>query len=129
VPIDVVAGDYPNRAALQGRTGPAGPVVQLPADLGLTLSAVTDELRAKHKIAPRLTGPVVTNVVQNSVSWNRGLRTGDVIVMVQGDIVKTPADVQSRIAAARAAGQYFIRMMLDGPDGSRWVTALVATTL
>ena len=90
---------------------------------------VTDELRTQHKIAARLTGPVVTNVVQNSIAWNRGLRVGDVVVMVQGDAVKTPEDVQSRVAAVRASGQNFIRMMLDGPEGPRWVTVLVATQL
>ncbi len=127
VALEMISAPYPDQAALKGRSGASVETVQLPDNLGFSLSEMTDALRAQYSIAANLSGLVVTDMVQNSMTWNKDIRIGDVILRVQNDAVKVPADLRSRVDAARAAGHDVIRMLVSGKKGIRWEWVFIAT--
>ena len=127
VALEMISAPYPDQAALKGRSGASMETVQLPDNLGFSLSEMTDALRAQYSIAANLSGLVVTDMVQNSMTWNKDIRIGDVILRVQNDAVKVPADLRSRVDAARAAGHDVIRMLVSGKKGIRWEWVFIAT--
>lgn len=127
--VMLTSAPFPNQAALQGRTGKTIGTAELPGNLGLTLSEMTDALRTQFKIAPGVKGLVATDVAVNSQAYNQGIRTGDVIELVQGDAVVVPVDLRSRVDAFRTAGHDLIRFLVTGPDGTRWVTVMIATKI
>lgn len=127
IALELISAPFPDQAALKGRSGASMETVSLPANLGFSLSEMTDALRAQYSIAANLNGLVVTDIVQNSMTWNKDIRIGDVILRVQNDTVKVPADLRSRVDAARAAGHDVIRMLVSGKKGTRWEWVFIAT--
>jgi len=69
--------------------------------LGLTLSALNDELRAEFGIANSVEGVVVTDVAPDSGAAKRGITQGSVIVEVSHKPVRTPEDVAVRLDELR----------------------------
>jgi serine protease Do len=65
---------------------------------------MTKQLRQRYNIADEARGVVVLNVDVKSNAAGKGLKAGDVIVEVDHKAVVTPADVEKRIAAAKANG-------------------------
>jgi serine protease Do len=127
VALEMISAPFPDQAALKGRSGASMETAELPSNLGFSLSEMTDALRAQYSIPSTLTGLVVTDIVQNSMTWNKDIRIGDVIQRVQNDPVKVPADLRSRVDAARAAGHDVIRMLVTGKKGTRWEWVFIAT--
>jgi serine protease Do len=108
------------------------PKIAIPPDLGLGLSAVTSDDRAKLGLEDGLTGVLVANVAPNSDSARRGMVTGDLILRVQDTPVATPAEVQSGVDAARADKRDFVLMLVlpkvrDVP-GPKWVALQLGAT-
>ncbi len=69
--------------------------------LGLSLSALTAQLRDEYGIAEDIDGVIVTEVAQGSAAAERGIVPGGVIVEVSHKPVTTPEDVYARIAELR----------------------------
>jgi serine protease Do len=124
IAVQLVAAEPPGQPELRGRTTTTVPTLPDPADIGMTLSRVTPELRARYKLDPARNGPVVTELVANAHPMRRGIAVGDMVVAVRNEEVETPEDVMSRLMAARAARVERIHLLLDGAAGLRWVTLL-----
>jgi len=73
--------------------------------LGLSLAALDDGARAKFKLAGTVQGVVVTAVEPGSAAAEKSLHPGDVIVEVQGNSVKTPAEVAGHLDYAVKVGK------------------------
>ncbi|MBN9559526.1 MAG: trypsin-like peptidase domain-containing protein [Alphaproteobacteria bacterium] len=97
-------------------------VAAVPFTPGFQLSAITPETRTKYKIAPGQKGVVVTEVAPDSPATERGLVVGDVILRVGSAPVAKPADVTTRIKAARERKEQFMLLLVSGPGGQRFVT-------
>ena len=54
-----------------------------------------------------------------------GIETGDVILEVAGKAVKSPADFDAAIAAARRAGKHVVMLRVQAGDTSRFVALRV----
>ena len=86
------------------------------SQLGLTLVALDENARAKFKLAGNVQGVVVSAVDPASPAADKNFRPGDVIVEVQSQPVKTPADVEARVDADAKAGKK-VELMLVNRNG------------
>ena len=74
-------------------SGPTKSVEQF----GMTLSAITPELREKFELKPDVKGVVVTDVTQDGIAASKDIRAGDVIVEVAQTEVENPDQVISKV--------------------------------
>jgi serine protease Do len=91
------------------------------AGLGLTVAPITDESRQKYRLGDDQKGVVITDVEQNGVAAERGLKPGDVIVEVQQAEVGSPDDLAKKIEAQRSQDRKSVLMLIQGQDGERYV--------
>ncbi|MBN9559529.1 MAG: trypsin-like peptidase domain-containing protein [Alphaproteobacteria bacterium] len=95
----------------------------MPFDPGLKLATLTQSERARYKLASDVKGVLVTDVVQYSLADMRGITAGEVIELIGQQPVSRPAEVRSRIEAARKQKQDYILLLLTGhAAGERFVT-------
>jgi serine protease Do len=94
---------------------PPAPVKKRPklAEMGLSLSLLDGPARAKFKIGSGVQGVAVTAVEGGSAAAEKNVRTGDVIVEVAGQAVKTPDDVAKRVDAEAKAGKKSILILIN----------------
>ena len=83
------------------------------SQLGLTVVTLDENARAKYKLAGNVQGVVVSAVEPASPAADKNFRPGDVIVEVQSQPVKTPADVEARVNADVKAGKKAELMLVN----------------
>jgi serine protease Do len=98
----------------------AAPKLAVPANLGLSLSAITAEVRAKYGLDVAQGGVAINGIAAGTEASTRGLSAGDVILRIQDGPVQTPEQVQAAIDAARAQHRSYVaalvlRKALDSP--------------
>jgi serine protease Do len=93
-------------------TQAAAPTVTIPADLGLGLSAITNDVRAKYGLGVAQTGVVIDGITAGTDAATRGISPGDVILRVQGEQAQTPQQVQAAIDAARAQHRPYVAALV-----------------
>ena len=96
------------------------------SQLGLSLSPIDSGARAEFQLPGGLQGVVVTDVVPDSMADEKNLRSGDVIVSVQDQPVRTPDDVSRRVEADAKAGKK-VEILLVNRSGSLSFVALRLT--
>nr|WP_245304399.1 DegQ family serine endoprotease [Hoeflea olei] len=103
--------------------GPVGEAPQTLSVLGMTLAELGDDSRQEFQIAEDVEGVVITAVDPDSTAAEKRIEPGDVIVEIAQESVKTPQEVQERIAALKQDGRRNALLMLAGPTGElRFVT-------
>ncbi len=129
--LSVTPGDWPDPASSVSPEAPK-PVMLVPPDLGLSLSALTADLRARHGLQTQRGGVLVDDVAAGTDAFDRGVQTGDVILRVQDTEVGSPQQVQAAIEAARAAHKAFVVVLLlsqaEQLSGPHWVALRVGVT-
>ena len=97
----------------------------LPPDFGLTLSELTDQIRAQYGLDTGQAGVVITGVAAGTDAADRGLAPGDVILRVQDATVNSTVDVQSRLDEARNEKRSFALLLVlpktKTRPGAKWV--------
>ena len=87
---------------------PGGPPhLNVPADLGLSVDALDDKMRASYAVRPEASGVIVTGVLPGTDAARRGLGIGDVIEQVGETPVGSAADLRREIELARAEARPF----------------------
>ncbi len=104
---------------------PELPVQDVP-EMGLTLSALTDELREKFEIGEEKQGVLVVAVAGGSTAAEKGLQAGDIIVEVGQQSVAAPGDVAARIADHRNEDKNTALLLLDRQGDLRFVAVRLA---
>jgi serine protease Do len=89
--------------------------------LGLTLSELDEKLRERFELAAEDEGVVVTEVQEDGISAEKGLRPGDLIVEVEQGEVLAPADVAARIDEARKTGRKTVLLLVQGQGGLQFL--------
>ena len=89
--------------------------------LGLSLSTLTNELRAQLELDENVTGLVVQNVDEVSQAYEKGVRAGDIISEVGQEPVNLIRDFEDRIQAARAAGRKSLLLLVRRAGDPRFV--------
>ncbi len=93
--------------------------------IGVGLASITDELRQEHSLAADVAGVLVTDVEENGPAAEKGIQTGDVIVEVSQEVVSSPAQVQSRIQAAKDSGRRSVLLLVARDGDLRFVAVRV----
>jgi serine protease Do len=101
---------------------PAKPKTKL-SQLGLSLSPLDNDARAEFKLPGGVQGVVVTDVIPDSLAAEKNFQAGDVIVSVQDQPVRTPADFQRRVDADAKAGKK-VEILLVNRAGALTFVAL-----
>jgi serine protease Do len=96
--------------------------------LGMTVSTLTDELRAKYKTDEKVTGVVVTEVAADGVAVDKGIAAGDIIMEAGSKPVQTAADVSAAADAAEKAGKSSV-LLLISKGGQAGETRFIALRL
>ncbi|WP_041583248.1 Do family serine endopeptidase [Bartonella australis] len=91
--------------------------------MGMTLSALTADLRQRYSITDKLNGLVVTSIVKNSAADKKRIRVGEVIVDINQSAVTTLEDAKKRFHKLREAGRQNVLFIIASPNGElRFVT-------
>jgi serine protease Do len=89
--------------------------------LGMTLSALTPDLRQKFEVPEKTRGVLITKVTDGSAAAERGLKAGDVIVEVGQEEVTQPGQVAAKVREARTAGRRSVLVMVESKGAQRFV--------
>ena len=89
--------------------------------LGMSLSALSDAMRAQYGIAEDVSGVVITEVAPGGPAASKGLQPGQVIVEVGQEPVATPAEVRARIEDARGEGRSSVLLLVQAGADLRFV--------
>ncbi len=96
---------------------PAEPPKDQTKVLGLTLGALDDAARDKYHIGADLKGVVVTGVDASSAAAEKGIATGDLIVEVAQEEVKSPDDVMKVVSKQKASGRKSALLLVSNASG------------
>ena len=89
--------------------------------LGLTLSAISEELREKHSLGENVKGVVVTAVADESPAAEKGIGAGDVIVEVSQEEVGTPSEVIGKVRKVQDSNRKSVLLLVQSGDDLRFV--------
>jgi serine protease Do len=92
------------------------------SDSGMIVADLTDELRARFHLERQITGPVVTQVVDNTVASAAGLQPGDVILKVQLEDVHSLSQMAERLKALSNKGQRDALFLVGRAGDTTWLT-------
>ena len=105
-------------AVMQGDSGKS--VIASPAEkaLGMEFSSLTDELRQKFAIENSVTfGVVVTDVDPYSDTAKKRVEAGDVIMEINGENVKEPADIAMKLQVLKRVGKKSALLLVANGQG------------
>jgi serine protease Do len=105
----------PKPAALKAPTPSEEP--KTGSALGLTFTAMSDELRLKFQLKPDAKGLVITQVDDGSKAQESSVAPGDVLVEIAQKAVETPADVTRRVEELKKDGKKTALLLLANKDG------------
>ncbi|MEL6124914.1 MAG: DegQ family serine endoprotease [Pseudomonadota bacterium] len=108
-------------ASADPETLPEEDSVQEAVVIGMTVVALTEEVRSQFEIAGSVRGVMVADVVETSEAFERGVRVGDIIVEAGQRAVATPADLEERITSAADAGRKSILLLVRSGGEPRFV--------
>lgn len=127
--LQVNPADWPNPAATVSAEA-SSPHVLVPPDLGMSLSTLTADMRARHGLQTERGGVMIDGVTPGVDAFDRGLQAGDVILRMQDAEVASPQEVQAAIEAARSAHNTFVMALVLSPKdqltGPRWLALKVS---
>jgi len=109
------SNDTPTMAAAPGAR--SGHVYE---ELGMSLTSLNDTLRQQLDLDDDTQGLVVTDVEPGTAASEKGLRRGDVIRSVNGEPVKSLADMDGALRTAESDDKTALMLVKRG-DGQRFV--------
>ena len=89
--------------------------------LGLTLTPLTDDLRAELGADASTSGLAVTAVDELSEAFEKGLRVGDIITEAGQQSIMTFADLEDSVTLARDAGRKSLLLLVRRAGDPRFV--------
>ncbi len=92
--------------------------------IGLQLSPLTDELRAKFNIDAKVKGVVITDIDPASPAGLKNIKAGDVIVEAAQEQIQAVDDLVKSIDKIRKSGRKQVLLRVDGAKGETRFVAL-----
>ena len=123
--VQVTLGELPDDEQLADLGGqPQAPTTADTAnvsDLGITVSAITDALKAQYKLAESAKGVVITAIESGGSASDESLRPGDLVVEVGQEAVGSPADLVARVEKDKKEGKKAALLLIDRQGDLRFV--------
>ena len=94
--------------------------------LGINLSALTDELRARFRISPSAKGVLVVDVAPGSPAARKGVRAGDLIKRVGAQPVSEPGEVVAAVRQAADQDSNIVVLLIERSGNERFVAVKFA---
>jgi len=82
--------------------------------LGVSIVTLTPKDRQSFKIGDDVQGAMVSQVLEGSAAAKAGIEAGDIITAVNGEAVKSAAELRSRIGLMRVGEQVEITVLREG---------------
>ena len=115
--ITIKLGSFPNTKQLASlKKHDMKPSSEEMEDLGLSLAPASEFTSGSVE-----EGVVIVEVNPDSDAAERGLKAGDIILEVAGDVVSDPADVQKSVRKARDKGRRSVHMLVRSGDRQRFI--------
>ena len=126
VPLSVKLGrleDGEKQASLNTKSDAKPEAAPVQAALGMKFAALSDETRSRYSIKESVkAGVVITDIEASSNAAEKALKKGDVIVEINSEAVRVPADVARRIKVLKDGGKKSAALLVTGVNGeSRFV--------
>jgi serine protease Do len=127
--VNVTLGKLPEEEELaalteEGADTPS-PSAELNA-LGITVAAITNELRQQFELGEGAKGVVITQVTDGSAASQESLRPGDVIVEVGQEEVNSPPEVTAKVNQAKQEDKKSVLLLVDRKGDLRFVALRLA---
>jgi serine protease Do len=97
--LDVVLGETPESVTQAGVNTPESNTKPT-GKLGLSLARLTPESRERYGVSDEVEGALIVGIEPNSPAASRGLRPGDVVIMVGQTPVSDPSEAVREIQSA-----------------------------
>ena len=94
-------------------------------DLGITLSNLTDEIREGLDLAVGLEGVVVVDVLETSEAFEKGLKSGDVIVEAGQEKVTSLAEFEEQVSVTIESGRKTMLLLVRRGGDPRFLALTV----
>ncbi|MBT7944285.1 MAG: DegQ family serine endoprotease [Alphaproteobacteria bacterium] len=94
--------------------------------LGLKLSSLNAELKAKFSLDKDAKGVVVVKVDEKGPAAEKGIRPGDLIVEISQHEASSPDVIEAKVKEAKKAGRKSVLMLLEGQSGLRFVAVRIS---
>ena len=122
--IEVTVGELKDEPAEQAKTEAKPPVVssgQALAGTGMSVAALTPQLRERFGIDEQTNGVAVVEVKNDGAAAEKGLKPGDVIIDAAQQPVRTPQELAKIIDKAHSSGQHSLLLRVENPQSIRYV--------
>ena len=107
-------------ASSEKSNGSSSEVVEVKS-LGMSVAAISDEVRERFELAEDAKGVIVVAVDNEGQAAEKGMRPGDLVVEVSKQEISKPSEIEDRIKEARKAGRKSILLLVEGQSGLRYV--------
>ncbi len=89
-----------------------------PIDLGVTVAAITPDVRLALRLNPHQRGVLVTAVMPDGAGAELGAKVGNIVLQAGDVVVNTPAELEAAFAAARQVGESYMPLLVQSADGT-----------
>ncbi len=90
-------------------------------ELGLTLGALSDDVRQRFNLPEEAKGVIVLKVEDGSPASEKGIRVGELIAEVSQKEVTSPDEIKKAVKKAVKTKQKSLLLLMDGEEGLRFV--------
>jgi serine protease Do len=120
--VTVELGELPEEDELAALTEEGADTTSAQIEsLGVTVAAITDELRTQYELAADVNGVLIIDVVDGSPAGAEALRPGDVIVEVGQEEVNSPPEVAAKVNQAQQGDKKSVLLLIDRQGDLRFV--------
>jgi serine protease Do len=99
------------------------PIFTKMRDFGFDVADPSDDLKTKFRIEGEVSGPIVTNVVEDTAASGAKFRPGDMIIKVQMEDVRSVAELEKKLLDRCNSGQRNALIYAKSAAGApRWLT-------
>ena len=94
-------------------------------DLGITLSNLTDEIRSGLGLKDELEGVVVMDVIETSEAYEKGLRSGDLIVEAGQNKITAISEFEEQVTATIEGGRKTMLLLVRRNSDPRFLALTI----
>jgi serine protease Do len=129
VTVGVQIGELEEEVPILASAGPGSQAIEPEEaaidDIGITVTSITEQMRAQFTLPDDLRGVVITGVEPDSAAAEKSLRPGDVIIEVSQEEVNTPGQIAEKIREARDTDRSSVLLKINRNGDRRFVAVRI----